>query len=646
MPKVNLKQNLTRILDATKESFKNPPQHVIRETELESIRKIQTICNEEYKDQSFYGSAALNRKILLDQRIAELLTPDVLLSILYIQAGYAPQYQNSLILTRNTSETTIADAIYYGFHNGLEIIKVMPNNESVYGTAQYAQQQIKFNDATLNIATNLLEMADKRNIDLTQPQYIKENNGIERQPLSDQFKIIANTIKAIKENPNQEKKLLAVPGYSEENIRKQVIAGFQSLSEIIGLSVRPNSKPLTIDSTLENFAKKFIESDAAVLDGKVSHLFYDRAHLEAAIEQNTSIVFNGKEVTFTAILGEMIRQCENSPDSIAHEQFRLRLHLVADDLAARFPSYLNQNIYSAENSPLELSDIDIQLNRDIRPKSPISSAPTTTFDADTGSDPKKTSDIADVTNFIQSNADFFLAPFDEEKKFNQWAQNQSALLPLLEDMWNALHPVNADDRKLKTFQVSLTYLYHNIQNNNHLINFLQQNPDVVTMFKAHQNDKIIDTWYETQASEEQKNKRSLFQQSLANDPSVSVNNPTQNIAPKNPQPEETIHKDPEIMPNEEKLTEHSLAPDPSLVLKHQLSPSASSEEALSRVLQALQNVEAIKRALDEITKKLDLENNPEEKRELVVRAEGLANAAIASALEVEQLTQEQQKFIY
>ncbi|KTC79530.1 hypothetical protein Lche_1550 [Legionella cherrii] len=49
----------------------------------ENIKKIQSICNKDYFNQSFYGSAALNRKILLDKRIANLLTPETILAILF-----------------------------------------------------------------------------------------------------------------------------------------------------------------------------------------------------------------------------------------------------------------------------------------------------------------------------------------------------------------------------------------------------------------------------------------------------------------------------------------------------------------------------------------------------------------------------------
>lgn len=42
----------------------------------ENIKKIREICNTKYSNKGFFGHAALNRKMLLDKEIADLLTKD------------------------------------------------------------------------------------------------------------------------------------------------------------------------------------------------------------------------------------------------------------------------------------------------------------------------------------------------------------------------------------------------------------------------------------------------------------------------------------------------------------------------------------------------------------------------------------------
>src|SRR5580692_10307029 len=89
---------------------------------IKNIQKIKEICNTDYYDQSFYGAASLNRKILLDRRIANLLTPETILAIFAIHSTtYKLDKKSSISIWRNSSGyTSLASVLFYGFNEGLE----------------------------------------------------------------------------------------------------------------------------------------------------------------------------------------------------------------------------------------------------------------------------------------------------------------------------------------------------------------------------------------------------------------------------------------------------------------------------------------------------------------------------------------------
>ena len=72
---------------------------------------------------------------------------------------------------------------------------------------------------------------------------------------------------------------LFVSGYDADDMRAQVINRFIHLCNMLNVNL--------LNETLDSLCEKFLQSQDVLLNGWVSHLFYDRAHLEAAIEQDT-----------------------------------------------------------------------------------------------------------------------------------------------------------------------------------------------------------------------------------------------------------------------------------------------------------------------------------------------------------------------
>lgn len=325
--------NIAKIIDAIKKSLKESglDENLVTADTLKRVQAIQNQCNEQFYDQQFYGNAALNRKMLLDSNIASQLSVYVLLYI-YIS-------NNKLQIKRNsTQSTSLADAIYYGFFDGLDTLKYMPNNESKYGISEYEEQKENYENNTKKIINTILQLAERLGVN-TNDEIYQEKEEKEKN-VTQLFKKIEVAIDQLK----QEKKsneLLRVPNFTADQIRDQSKRGFTKLCDTLAVNIQPNldrtvfviSKP----DTLASFTDKFMASVDTALNGSVGHLFYDRVHLEACIEQNTTIQISEVNYQFRDILREIIKKCDAQPDgNIIKEQLSIRLKSVARDLKVRF----------------------------------------------------------------------------------------------------------------------------------------------------------------------------------------------------------------------------------------------------------------------------------------------------------------------
>lgn len=301
------------------------------------IKDIKRVCNTKYPNSRKYGNAALNRKMLLDSQIADLLDPDTLLTLFDHQIVY--------ILRNSVGYTTLADAILFGFQDGVDTIKLMPNNDDDYGRAGYIKQKNDYRDHTTKIIANICKAAAKIGIDVNDARYLHKQSEEKEPSLNARFDNILEEIKQVKERHGSEE-LVFVPGTGLDKMREECQDGFYWLLRLAKIPVDANKShgswsqfKISEPNTLEKLVSQLLVKEDLLLDGIVSHLFYDRAHLEAFIDLNAPIEIGEKEFHFVDILREMIKQCENLPESsIAREQFNLRLKLVESHLQTKFHS--------------------------------------------------------------------------------------------------------------------------------------------------------------------------------------------------------------------------------------------------------------------------------------------------------------------
>lgn len=358
--------NIKKLLDDIK--FK-PLNIAPSASALANIEKIKKICDEEYSNKSALGASSLNRKILLDKRIADLLTPETIVTIFSLRSNMKDKIDplSPIVIRRDKEYSTIADAIYYGFSDGTEVIQLMPNNKAddpnVDNVKDYQAQKNNYEMHTKRIVNNIKDAASLLSISQVNTAYV--NPPTETPSLLKRYDIIVDAIEKLRDE-NKSNELLKVEGYTTDQIRGQVSPGFRRLCEVIGAkftsSVSDDYVRITTiqkPSTLEEFSKAFINSDTALLDSLIVHQFYDAKHFQAAIEQNSIIVIGGKNYHFKDLLREMIKQCELSKGSLAYDQFKIRLHLVVNDLRNRFPEYVkatHDQEHAAAYFPPKISD--------------------------------------------------------------------------------------------------------------------------------------------------------------------------------------------------------------------------------------------------------------------------------------------------
>lgn len=313
-----------------------------------NIQKIKTICADRYSDKVYYGNAALNRKILLDKDIADLLTPETIALIFDEHQQLKKQgkldklsAEDSIAIKREEKEKdtylSLADALLFGFKDGLNVIEHLPNNDKRYGPKEYDEQKKSFRENTSRIIENLLKAGMLFGLNPNATKYQHQESGSSYLPLSRRFAQIERVIGLIKHD-DQGDNLVSVPGFEATHIRAQCVQGFRNICQI--KKEAPNvyivvEKDIT---SLNDLVSKFISEPALLFNSAISHLLYDRVHFEACLEQDTILRIGENEYKFADFFREVIKRCTSSSDySAAQEQFDLRMHLVEAHLQEKFP---------------------------------------------------------------------------------------------------------------------------------------------------------------------------------------------------------------------------------------------------------------------------------------------------------------------
>jgi hypothetical protein len=311
-----------------------------------NIAQIKLQCDEKYANQLYFGAAALNRMIILDSTIVSLLTPETLIEIFRQQTtlDHNSPPTHPCILHRTTSSTTIARAIQYAFMDGLQTIESLPNNNVDLRYEDYINQKIAYQQRMPALVSAMVTVASK--LDVNIPLLAAKEEA--KLPLTDRLDRIVRAVDNIIQ-AEKNRVLLYVPGFAAESICEQSEEGFHHTSSLVRETKGAKTEN-TRDAALHSFASQFITHPEIMVNGFVSHMFYDRVHFEACLAQKTEVNIGEHKFQLREVLRAMVTQCEERKSepavATAVEQFSLRMALVENDLSKRFASE-----YAAAASP-------------------------------------------------------------------------------------------------------------------------------------------------------------------------------------------------------------------------------------------------------------------------------------------------------
>lgn len=303
----------------------------------ENIIEIVTLCNARYSDEINQGNTALNRSILLDKNIARLLTPEVLLYLLCKPDGrFRPKLQRNS--KRYTHEGTygdtsygvvynnrfLADVIKNGFSRGLEVLAFMPNNTKDYNYESYLRQIECYEHNTQHIINNLEEALSLIGIKSSHKVNLPDHNIVDIAAIKEGYIKILQIIEGLTED--ERNALVTIPGFSKDDILSQLDYGLNKLINMVGESI----------DDLDTFCISALSSPEFFFNPDVSHLFFDRLHLEAALISSNLVKIANKEYTPREVVDGFIKNIEHSKVHPAiKKQWELRVGLINSDLTEK-----------------------------------------------------------------------------------------------------------------------------------------------------------------------------------------------------------------------------------------------------------------------------------------------------------------------
>lgn len=296
--------------------------------EMRNLADIVTHCNHQYSNSMHYGNAVLNRMILRDSYIADRLTPEVL------QFIFTCPDEELFVLSRDNMTTNLKEVITRGFGEGLPSIHWIPESIFSYGVMEFVKQGADFLQNTLKIV---------KNIETATHETIKEE--IDLSNISSRFDQIVREIDEVKRK-GASAQLLHNLHYKVDAIRKQVHSGFESAIKLIEIKISngPTGPIVEGVNNLDELADRLLSYEGPAneaiktqvwIDGTVSHYFYDRLHLEAALEMQDYVFTIGDRAhTYRDLFQKLVEKIASIPDKFAEarRQLCLRFDLVEKHL--------------------------------------------------------------------------------------------------------------------------------------------------------------------------------------------------------------------------------------------------------------------------------------------------------------------------
>ncbi len=307
-----------------------------------NIQAMTSICNQHYGNRRLHGNAALNRMIVLDGRIADLLTAPVI-HYLFSQAVYKK------VLTRDGVNYSLQDVIYHAFDNGLPAIQYTLNNQlddnmsPNIAELEYQKLKYKFHNNTLRIVRNIYMVSDQYSEEHVH-QLINKLTAFDINDLTKSLPITLHNAHTIIQGCDTDE-LIQVSGFSAKQIIAQTHQGFELLCKLIDIPIQEqliSDKKKLVVSGIEDLNKLcqrvLTHKCVAFLNPSVNHLLFDRVHIEAALVSKLEIIIKDNTYSLIEFFSILINTFCKNPWQYHHafaEQLVINFQHVTFDLHRR-----------------------------------------------------------------------------------------------------------------------------------------------------------------------------------------------------------------------------------------------------------------------------------------------------------------------
>jgi hypothetical protein len=344
--------NASQLIDAIRKHFSSLSEDQLRkylsEEVLQKITRLKKACGSRLYDFDFSGQDSLNRELLTGKWTGDLRDKDVILALFALEAlqtknadPEAKSLITFLVNDKNNPERSIPECLYCGLetHHPALLEKLLnnlkPKTESPLASQviflnEYIRRS-KIEETFLPILTAINQAYEKvlnKAPDLT-PQHKEAtlNVAYESKNWKDNYLKILSAILDVADNKSDEELLkLMATRYSPADLKSQALDGFNKLMEKENLQ----TKDRTVEQIIHAITTSFF-----LLDPMISHVFYDRLHILAALKSNDPIATKDGNITMRDLMLRIMNSFKEGvteQNAIAAEQFYLRMVLLYEKL--------------------------------------------------------------------------------------------------------------------------------------------------------------------------------------------------------------------------------------------------------------------------------------------------------------------------
>jgi hypothetical protein len=323
-------------------------EYITKET-TEKIIRLNRACGSRLYNFDFSGQDSLNRELLTGKWSTDLRDKNVILTLFALEAletkNGDPDTKSLitfLVDDPENPERSIPECLYRGLgthHSAL--LEKLPNNLEPKTNSSLANQVIFLNEyiRRSNIEETFLPILTAINQaykevlgkapDLTiQHTEDKLNAVYESKNWKEDYSKIFNAIlDMVDKKSDQELLDLMASHYTPAELKGQALDGLKDLATKENLQI----EEMTVEELVHAITTSFF-----LLDPKISHLFYDRLHILAALKSDAPIPTKDGDITIRDLMLAIMNSFKEGVtenNAIAAEQFYLRMALLYEKLS-------------------------------------------------------------------------------------------------------------------------------------------------------------------------------------------------------------------------------------------------------------------------------------------------------------------------